>query len=311
MSTTMITLTHAYDMPWIGMGTAGGWTNVSDALNDSGINNKVIQVGAWDDKGNRVPGILVNRNADTHEILGVTSDRYGVVQNRDAFSLLDPFCSAGGIIEAAGVTNDGMYFMVTRIPSMAFGFNGDPFDLYVCAMNSFNTKYPLALIITPIRVSCQNMFRKLMRRGDTALLIKHGTLAHDRILSASAAASLLLSYTSEFQDSLAVLDGQVKIEPDVERFAELMLPLVPETPERPRAKFSNERIRAQRTEFMESYYYASNNEDYWGTSLGIINAYYDWVTHHVPSRASSNFEELRFGRLMSGEAVSRKLITSL
>lgn len=301
----------AHVAPWIGVGTSGSWDNVDEALYDSGLNYMVEQVDAWDDKGNHIPGILANRREDTGEILGVTSDQYGVVNNDRAFSLLDPFCKSGGVIEHAGMTVTGMCFMVMRVPSAAFSFiDGDGFELYVCAMNSFNTKFPLALIITPIRIVCQNMFRKLMKRGDTALLIKHGRFAEDRILSASAASSLLLDYRSDFEDMLMVDYTNPRDASEVDEFVERMLPLVPVTPERPRAKFTNERIMAQREEFIQDYYYAPDNEKYEGTKLGILNAYYDWITHHVPTRASSNFVDMRLGRLLNGESAKRKLIES-
>lgn len=295
-------------LPWVGTGTTGSWDNSVDALEDSGMTYLVEQVNAWDDKGNKVPGVLVNRKVGTNEIMGVTSDQYGVVQNVEAFSLLDPFCKAGGVIEHAGMTTAGMCFMVMRVPSMAFGFRGDGFELYVCAMNSFNTRFPLALIITPVRVYCQNMFRKLMRRGDTALLIKHGRFASDRILSASKASSLLLDYKEDFTSELSSCWNEERTLSDAEHFIDAMFPLVPVGPKHPRAKTSNERIKEMREEFFHDYYHAPDNADYVGTKLGLVNAYYDWTTHHVPVRASSSFEDIRLGNLMSGTAISRKLI---
>lgn len=295
--------------PWIGIGTSGSWTETDEALYYGGLDYEVEQVDAYDDLGNKVPGILVNRSR-TGAIMGVTSNQYGIVQNRDAFSLLDPFCKAGGVIEHAGMTASGMAFMVMRMPGMAFGFAGDGFELFVCAMNSFNGKYPLALIITPIRVICQNMFRQLMGRGDTALLIKHGRFANDRIISASKASSLLLDYQHDFVDALGEADKEVRADWEVKRFTEKLLPLTPETPEHPRAKFTNERVLEARREFIDEYYHAPDNYRYEGTRLGVLNAYYDWLTHREPTRRTSGYNEARFGRLLSGEAVDSKLILS-
>jgi hypothetical protein len=147
-----------------------------------------------------------------------------------------------------------------------------------------------------------------MKRGDTVLMIKHGRFAADRILSASKASSLLLDYRSDFlgelkEDSLIKRDSD-----DVQSFIEHMLPLVPVTPERPRAKMSNDRIIAQREEFFNDYYLAADNLRYEGTRLGILNAYYDWITHHVPARTSGNYDDVKFSNLLNGTAVSNKLI---
>jgi hypothetical protein len=203
-----------------------------------------------------------------------------------------------------------MCFMVMRMPGNAFGFHGDDFELYVCAMNSFNAKFPLALIITPVRVVCQNMFRKLMKRGDAMLVIKHGRFATDRIMSASAASIALTDYQVEFVDTLVRDKCLPRTSDDLDKFVERMLPLTPETSDHPRAKFTNERVRAMRDEFVTDYYHAPDNAKYEGTRLGILNAYYDWITHHVPMRVSDSFEDIRFGNMLSGTAVSSKLILS-
>lgn len=307
MTTTAI-MPRKREVPWLGVGTTGEWVEVTEALHDSELDYTVKQSVAYDRYGNELPGVLVNHNVTTGEIVGVTSDRYGVVQNMDAFSLLDPFCKAGGVIEHAGMTVNGMCFMVMRMPGMAFGFMDDDFELYVCAMNSFNTKFPLAIIITPVRVYCQNMFRKLMKRSDTVLMIKHGRFAMDRMLSVSKATTLLIDYTMDFKQALNTSMRYKRTDDDVHDFVEVMMPLVPETPEHPRAAFSNERIRQQREQFFNDYYMAPDNEMYRDTSLGIINAYYDWITHYVPVRASEDFGEIRFGNFMSGANVNRKLV---
>ena len=305
-------LVRPRQVPWLGQGVSGRWTSSEAALFDTVLDYEVEQVPCYDDQGNKVPGILVNRNADNKDILGVTSNQYGVVQNMDAFSLLDPFCHVGGVIEHAGMTELGMVFMVMRLDGYDMGLaKNDNFTLYVCAMNSFNGKFPLAIIITPIRVYCQNMFRKLMRKkDDTVLIIKHGKFAQNRIMSASKASSILLDYQENFNRQLLADANQERTLNDVMAFTEKMLPLVPVTPEHPRAKLSNERIEYQRDEFIRSYYNAPDNTDYIGTRLGILNAYYDWVTHHEPLRATKTFESARFGNLVNGTVINNKLIAS-
>ena len=302
-------LARKRDVPWLGMGTTGEWTDTESALYEAGLEYDVCQTYAYDDMGQQLSGILVNRRTDTNEVMGVTSDAYGVVQNREAFSLLDPFCASGGIIEHAGITEVGMVFMVMRMPAMAFGFYDDDFELYVCAMNSFNTRFPLAVIITPVRVFCQNMFRKLMAKSDTLLTIKHGRMASDRILSASKVTTLLLDYEHDMVESLHKCLSAKRDKIDLDTYVNDLLPLVPVDAKHPRAKQTNDRILSYRKEFVDDYYHAPDNEKYVGTKLGIINAYYDWISHRVPPmRASPQFESVRFGNLMNGSAVNRKMI---
>ncbi len=303
------TLTRTRETPWLGCGTSGSWTDIDEALHDSGQLYEVEQVNAYDDMGHQIPGVLVNRRIDTHEIMGATSDRYGVIQNTEGFAMLDPFIKADGVIEHCGMTEQGMVFMVLRMPAQAFGFAGDDFDMYVCAMNSFNTRFPMAVIITPIRVFCQNMFRKLMTRSDTVLCIKHGRLAGSRMLAATKVTSLLADYTHDFKGYLDVASTTPRSSSEIMDFVEHMFPLVPVDAEHPRAASSNERVELLRQRFMDDYYDAPDNRKYKGTKLGLLNAYYDWVSHSDPTKMlPGSYEQRRFSNLMLGTAVKPKLI---
>ena len=61
---------------------------------------------------------------------------------------------------------------------------------------------------------------------------------------------------------------------------------------------------------MEDYYHAPDNWSYEGTRLGIVNAYYDWITHAEPSRMGSNWYDSNLDKLMTGQKVNAKLLAS-
>lgn len=300
--------TRTREVPWLGCGTSGTWTDVEQALHDSGQLYEVEQVNAYDNMGRQIPGVLVNRRIDNYEIVGATSDRYGVIQNHEGFAMLDPFIQAGGVIEHAGMTEQGMVFMVMKM-SAGISFAGDSFDMYVCAMNSFNTRFPMAIIITPIRVYCQNMFRKLMKSSDTVLSIKHGRLAGHRMMAATRVSGLLMGYTSDFTRTLDSAAMTKRSQHDVDEWVEQMFPLVPVDAEHPRAEASNRRIEYVREKFLDEYYDAPDNQMYKGTRLGLLNAYFDWVSHSDPSKSTpGSYAQRRFSNLMLGTAVKPKLI---
>lgn len=300
--------TRTREVPWLGCGTSGAWTDVEQALHDSGQLYEVEQVNAYDNRGRQIPGVLVNRRTDNYDIVGATSDRYGVIQNHEGFAMLEPFIKAGGVIEHAGMTEQGMVFMVMKM-SAGISFAGDNFDMYVCAMNSFNTRFPMAIIITPIRVYCQNMFRRLMKNSDTVLSIKHGRLAGHRMMAATRVSGLLMGYTSDFVRTLDSAAMTKRSQHDVDEWVEQMFPLVPVDAEHPRAETSNKRIEYVREKFLDEYYDAPDNQMYKGTKLGLLNAYFDWVSHSDPSKSSpGSYAQRRFSNLMLGTAVKPKLI---
>ena len=295
--------------PWIGCGTSGSWTDVDDALDASGLFYEVEQVNAYDDLGQKLPAVMVNRKIGTHEILGTTSDKYGLIQNLDAFHMLDPYVSAGGVIEHAGMTEQGMCFMVMRMDSQAFGFAGDSFDVFVCCLNSFNTRFPMALFVTPVRVICQNMFKNLMaKHKDQLLHIKHGTQAENRMLSATQAVQQIMDWKFFFTNELSSMAMAKRDSSDLNKFVEDLIPMnLDENALRYGA--CKQRIEDAREDFIVNYYHAADNANYVGTKLGLINAYYDWLCHSEPARSyGGNYQDRRFSKIMSGDAVNKKLI---
>ena len=287
--------------PWIGVGTSGEWISVSEALYDSGLAFNVNQEDCYTREGHIIPGLAVNRKSYDGTILGYTSNRYGVIQNYEAFSMLNPFIKDGGRIIQAGQTANGMMFMVLKLNMI--NVLGDDYELYVFVTNSFNRAYPCSLIITPMRIICQNMYRNIVK--DTIFTVRHNGLANNRITSASDAIDVSLTYANSFKERVKSL---YDIEADAvytSKFVEKLFPYKEQTVMTERMKLD---IDAQRELFISQYFNAEDNLKYHGTKLGLINAYYDWVTHASPQRMTMNFDSRRLAGLISGEAIDKKLI---
>lgn len=294
-------------VPWLGVGTSGTWSDPKEAAYEAGVDFDVYREVAQTEDGRIVPGIFVNSVFGSNRIVGVTSDKYGIIQNNYAFELLDPFMAQGAVITQAGMTDSGMVFMVAEFTQTTI--LGDDFTLYACVMNSFNAKYPFALIITPIRVICQNMFRKLMKGGDSIFSFKHGNLIDNRIAAAKDTIRNAYDYKQRlttFLEEAATLKLTGSIKDSALR---LMFPTV--DPSLPQAKATNARREEQREEFLQSYYLAPDNANFIDTAYGFINAYFDWLSHRQPVRAganSNNWEERRMVGLLGGGDVNRKII---
>ena len=69
--------------------------------------------------GRSVPGYFATVREDTGAVLGVVSDRYKVVQNRDAFDFLDSLLQDGVLrYESAGALKGGrVVWALARMPS--------------------------------------------------------------------------------------------------------------------------------------------------------------------------------------------------
>ena len=287
--------------PWIGVGTSGEWISVSEALYDSGLAFNVNQEDCYTREGHIIPGLAVNRKSYDGTILGYTSNRYGVIQNYEAFSMLNPFIKAGGRIIQAGQTANGMMFMVLKLNMLTI--LGDDYELYVFVTNSFNRAYPCSLIMTPMRIICQNMYRNIVK--DTIFTVRHNGLANNRIVSASDAIDVSLTYANSFEDRVQSLYDSNTDEAYTTKFVEKLFPYKDQSIMTERMKLD---IDTQRELFISQCYNAEDNLKYHGTKLGLINAYYDWVTHASPQRMTMNFDSRRLAGLISGEAIDKKLL---
>lgn len=303
--------------PWIGIGVQGSWHDYREALHDGQLDFdveakdakvEIVQHASWGGAAfyETVPGVQVNVMEGSNKILGCVSKRYGIIQNRDAFSLLEPFTAAGGEITNVGMTEQGLCFMVLRMRQSVI--LGDDWDFDVMCCNSFNGAFPCSLIVVPTRIVCQNMYRKLMGNNDMLLNIRHGRFAPDRLLAANHATGQVLSFQSGFEATLGNMNMHHLPTGSIESNILPILFPYPK-PGGQREQMSRERVDQLRQEFMDVYYDAQDNLKFHGKALGFINAYYDFLSHRNPGKnMPGNWSHRRLSGLVSGEAVKVKAI---
>lgn len=108
-------------------------------------------------------------NTRDDETLGVVGEDYGIVQNAKAFEFIDYLCNTdvnGGkpIIEACGQLNYGskIYFSA-KMPNN-YRIDGDSgIDEYVLFHTSHDCSCGVTVVITPIRLVCQNQLNAALR----------------------------------------------------------------------------------------------------------------------------------------------------
>lgn len=313
--TNQITMFNAKrEAPWVGIGVKGQWTDYREALHDSQLDFTAIAKDAKveiDLTGGSqfgmisyetVPGVQVNIMEGTNKILGCVSSQYGIVQNEQAFSLLEPFTSLGGIITNAGMTEQGLVFMVLRMRQETIA--GDEWDFDVMCTNSFNGMFPCALMMVPTRIICQNMYRSLMGgRSDSLLHVRHGSMAERRLEAASKVTGNVMTYVSAFSATLGNAHNKSLRKSDLEYDILPMIFPYPK-PGGDRYETSKARVDSLREEFMDRYYDAPDNRKFHGTGLGFINAYYDYLSHRDPGKCMpGSWQDRRLSGLVSGNDV--------
>lgn len=294
--------------PWLGIGVQGEWDNSFEALRDAQLDFDVRQEKLyWMREDKEMPQYVYNevapmfanvRNTDD-KLLGCVTPQYKIIQNCDAFSLIDPFLQTGGIITNVGMTEDGLCFMVARI-QVARSIGMEPYEINLMATNSFNTKYPCQIIMTPIRIYCQNMYRKLV--NDRVFLAKHTLTANDR-LRAIAQGNAVEKKVLAFQNVIESYQGKHMSKLQLESLIAILFPYPKEGP---REITYRAKVDEQRERFLNQYFDAPDNRKHQDTAFGFVNAYFDYLSHRSASRDTSMaWADRRLSGLVSGNDVNQ------
>jgi len=295
--------------PWIGIGVKGQWDNSYDALRAAYMDFTVRQEQLYwkrEDEDNgyncqivyeeKAPMFGNVRDTDD-KLLGCVTPQYKVIQNRDAFSLIDPFLGNGGIITNVGMTVDGLCFMVARVRVEQI-IGREPYEINLMLTNSFNTKYPCQIIMTPVRIICQNMYRKVV--NDRIFLAKHTTTANER-LQAIANGNAIDKKILAFSNVIESYQGKHM---SMRQLETLVAMLFPYPKDGPREVTYRLKADEQRQRFIDQYFDAPDNRQHQDTAFGFLNAYFDYMSHRANTREmAGSWADRRLSGLVSGNDI--------
>lgn len=128
--------------------------------------------------------------ADREDVLGIVSDRYQPLQNRDAFGVLEPLLDAGlASLETGGSLRGGRdVWMLVRfnvdspIVREVFAEEVIPFGLI---SNNHAGRRKVIVQETPIRVVCANTLGIALNRHDRTLSVRHTASVEARTVEAA------------------------------------------------------------------------------------------------------------------------------
>lgn len=140
-----------------------------------------------------VPGSYLTVRSDTGAVLGVgMSDKYTIVNNRDAFDFMDDLVGSGDTevrYESAGSLKDGrVIWVLARIGEAKFVCDGDPQIPYVLLSTTHDGTGSVRIQGTPVRVVCWNTLTMAQSRGRRQE-ISHYSIRHVGDLQARVAAA--------------------------------------------------------------------------------------------------------------------------
>lgn len=114
----------------------------------------------------RAEGYRANIRQDTGDVLGIVSEDYRVVPNRDAFRWLDELLFSDVRFETAGSLGSGRrVWVLARIPELV-EVGGDATQTYLYCANSHDGSMAVTSAATSIRIVCANTLGWALRDAE-------------------------------------------------------------------------------------------------------------------------------------------------
>ena len=296
MSANVETMFYTREKPWHGLGTKVEDAPTSvDALRLAGLDWNVMQESIFTETGNAIVGYRVNIRDRDRKVLGVVSDRYKIIQNREAFAFTDTLLGYGVRYETAGSLQEGKrVWLLARLPR-EYIIAEEQISPYLVFSNSHDGSGAVRVALTPIRVVCNNTLNLALATASRSWSMIHKGNVKDKMQEAKNTLFMAEAYMESLGEEFECLRGMKVTDSQVAEYVERLLPLekyATETREKNTLKL--------REDILRRYYDAPDLRNVGNNAYRFINAVSDFATHVQPLRRTANYNENLFARTMDG-----------
>lgn len=234
------------------------------------------------------------------DVLGDVGTAYRVIQNEELAGLLDTLVDESGAhFETAGAIDGGRkVFVSMKLPGHIKVGGVDPVDNYIAAMTSHDGWLPTSVMVTPIRVVCQNTMNLAFRQASNIFRVRHTSGAHRAIVQQAREA---LDFTFDYLDGFqAEAEELVNTTMTAERFEQIVTAEFGPAGGKDAPKATATRWDNKLGEMLTLFADSNTHERVRDTAWAGLNALTEWHDHYAPVRGVSAEDE--------GMARSRKAL---
>lgn len=314
MAANVESMFYVGETPWHNLGVEIKEAPTSDdAIRLAGLDWDVIPMPIYDQFGNEIPGYKVNQRSSDNKNLGIVTDRYKIVQNREAFAFTDALLGEGVTYETAGSLASGKrVWMLARMEGTMLA--EEKIDPYLVFTNSHDGTGAVRVAISPVRVVCQNTLNLALSKAS-----RHWSCAHKGdIQSKLEEARETLSNANKYMEELEEEFGELKLkkvsEDQVRAMTETLLKLefaniynkatqtskIVSIQDAMDIEKYEQKIARKRNEILGLYFDKPDLKGTGNTAFRFINAVSDYATHTKDHKNTANYQENLFMKTIDG-----------
>lgn len=288
-------------VPWHGLGTAVDDCLCSvDAITKAGLDWEVLSQPVHTESGLVIPNYKANVRSSDNKVLGIVTDRYKIVQNKEAFNFTDTLIGGDVKYETAGSLNEGRrIWLLAKMPTTKI--LDDEVEPYLCFTSTHDGTGSIKACMTPVRVVCNNTLNLALDGAKRTWSMRHMGNIEDKIAEARYSLGLAHDYMGKLGEEAERLVNIKVTEEQINKFLDELFPVKTE---------DSDRKKKNAQEMKDSYmacWFAPDLIKFLNTGWGAVNAMADMVGHKTPSRNTQTYAEKNFERIIDGHVLMDSL----
>lgn len=238
------------------------------------------------------------------DVLGSVGGSYTVIQNEAHADFLNALVDESGAhFETAGAIDGGRKVFVTmKVPTHINVGGVDRVESYIAAVNSHDGSTAFQVMVTPVRIVCQNTLNLALGNHSHSFRMAHRSgAANARVVQvARQALDLTFGYLDEFQAEAERLINTTMTQVTFEQMVQKAFGAPEDAAAQAITRAENKIAEMERL-FADSVTHEGLRETAWAG----LNALTEWADHYSPARGDSK-SEVRAARALLDPAFKNR-----
>lgn len=295
MAAAVESMMYVREVPWHGLGKKLENAPTSkEAIIEAGLNWRVESKPIYDVNGKEIEGFRANTRDWDDKVLGIVGNKYTIVQNTDAFDFTDSLVDEGMVYETAGSIHEGKkIWLLGKMPETKI--LNDEVEPYVCFVNSHDGNGAIKVCMTPIRVVCNNTLNFALSQAKRMWSTTHVGKMELKLAEARETLGLVSEYMTALDEECDYLANKKLSDTEFEAIFDTIYPI---------DKNNDSQRKIENTNLIKAVLFnclqAADVSQYRDSAYGKMMAVTDYVNHSVPTRITTNYNENRWSKIVTG-----------